>query len=123
MTAAELGVVGAVAVVSALPTGAAPAAGRPRGAGGLPPAAPRGIARPRPGLRGGGGPGAALDTDKDLLLPLVPRRPFYRACLYPRHDCGRVLLALGATPDHSTSTENDWKGNGKCTCPGDIARR
>ena len=42
--------------------------------------------------------------------------PCYEACRRHRHDCVRVLLALGATPDHST-----WTDEGKCTCPGDIA--
>ena len=40
--------------------------------------------------------------------------PCFYACTYHRHDCVRVLLALGATPDH-------FKYG--CTCPGDIARR
>ena len=45
------------------------------------------------------------------------RTPCYGACSRHHHDCVRVLLALGATPDHSTRT-----GDGlKCTCPGDIA--
>ena len=45
--------------------------------------------------------------------------PCYEACFNHRHDCVRVLLALGATPDHSTWTDS-WN---KCKCPGDIARR
>ena len=40
--------------------------------------------------------------------------PCFLACIYHHHDCVRVLLALGAAPDHSTSS---------CKCPGDIARR
>ena len=43
--------------------------------------------------------------------------PCFEACFKHRHDCVRVLLALGATPDHSTSTSEFYK----CTCPGDIA--
>ena len=45
--------------------------------------------------------------------------PCFWACAHHHHDCVRVLLALGATPDHSMLT-GDSK---KCTCPGDIARR
>ena len=45
--------------------------------------------------------------------------PCFSACCAHRHDCVRVLLALGGTPDHSTSTDSRYK----CTCPGDIARR
>ena len=41
----------------------------------------------------------------------------YYACVNHHHDCVRVLLALGATPDHST-----WTNSDKCTCPRDIAR-
>ena len=41
--------------------------------------------------------------------------PCHIACLSHHHDCVRVLLALGAAPDHGTG--------GICTCPGDIARR
>ena len=42
--------------------------------------------------------------------------PCYRACRFHHHDCVRVLLALGAAPDHSTWTNIDYK----CTCPADI---
>ena len=44
------------------------------------------------------------------------KTPCYTACFTHHHDCVRVLLALGAAPDHSTYTYDD-----KCTCPGDIA--
>ena len=45
--------------------------------------------------------------------------PCYQACSSRHHDCVRVLLALGATPDHSAF--GDYDGF-KCTCPADIAR-
>ena len=41
------------------------------------------------------------------------------ACANHDHDCVRVLLALGAAPDHSAYTDD----SDECTCPGDLARR
>ena len=47
--------------------------------------------------------------------------PCFWTCYRRHHDCARVLLALGATPDHSTEM-GSWNAY-KCTCPRDIARR
>ena len=46
--------------------------------------------------------------------------PCFAACERHHHDAVRVLIAMGATPDHSTWTINS---RGKCTCPHNIARR
>ena len=51
--------------------------------------------------------------------------PCFQACRRHRHKCVRVLLALGATPDHSRETGywNVSKGvEAVCTCPCDIER-
>ena len=64
-----------------------------------------------PNIDDGSGSGGASSSGKNT--------PCWQACCRHRHDCVRVLLALGATPDHSLFLDEKWK----CTCPGDIARR
>ena len=54
------------------------------------------------------------------------RTPCYWACERQHHDCVRVLLALGARPDHSVGGGKhvlgrfNAVGTNKCTCPRDI---
>ena len=69
---------------------------------------------------------AAASANPRLPVPVFLRRPVesasgyftpcYAACRRHRHDCVRVLLALGAAPDHSMR-------DGECTCPDDIINR